>query len=398
MNNQTQNPLHPSRKVVRAWASRFMGLLALAALGQGCIVQTSTTGMGTLEVQWDTASCGPAGAATIEVQAVQGSFVAATKGGISCNKGSTTLVLDPGVYTINIRGFSNGGQAVTAVAVDDVLISANLESATPPISLTGGNIGGGGGGGGGKQGTVEISWTVGGKAAAAGCKAHGVDKVVISVLDETKKTVLASGTAACGEGGANLVKVPEGRVMVQLDGVAPDGAVTFGNDPLLGPLDVQAGLEIVVQNPIDLRDLRGTVSLDWAFADGGTCGSHNTQTVYLELSDLSTGAKVVVPWNDPWTKKACDLGPSSSYAARVVDMQFADPTCSIPPDAKGLVICGVRTGSLGVRAFAVDKVTGNPTYGGTMTIKPVEMGKHTLVANPLLLSPCDSVPGACNTP
>ncbi len=231
-----------------------------------------------------------------------------------------------------------------------------------------------------------------------GCQAHAVQKVVISILDETKKTVLASAAVSCGAGGANLIDVPEGRVMLQLDGVTADGAVTFGNDPLLGPLDVKAGIGIAIQNPIDLRDLRGTVSLDWAFADGGTCGSHSTSTVYIELSDLASGAKVVVPWNDPWAKKACDLGPTASYAARAVDMQFAEPSCSIPVDAKGLVICGVRTSTLGVRAFAVDKVTGNPTYGGTMIIKPVEMGKHTLVANPLLLSPCDSVPGACKTP
>lgn len=378
------------------FAHRFALLcLATAAtvFSTGCIVNTSTSGLGTIEVQWASADCNSLGVATVRVRSIASGFAEVSKGGIACDKGFATLVVNPGVHTVTIDGFSNGNTQVSQVSISNLFVEANGVTTTPIVNLNGGGIQTGG-----STGAVQVSWTVDGQSAQVACGQRSLTKVTASILDATKTKVLASGSVACTAGGANLIDVPVGTVYLQLDAATADGSIIYGNPTAYGPISVSPSATMLVQTPIDMVDLRATVSLDWQFSDGGTCGQHNSQTVYVEISDTASGNKVVVPMNDPWAKKPCNIGPNSSYEARVIDMQFATPTCAIPFGAKGLVICGIRTSAIGVRISVVDDGQNAIFEGGNMNIKDIPAGQHTAITVPLMLSACDSVKNICGAP
>ncbi len=375
---------------------RFATLLLTAlttVFSTGCIVNTSTSGMGTIEVQWATGDCNALGVASVRVRSVAAGFAEVAKGGIACDKGFTTLVVNPGVHTVTIDGFSNGNTLVTQVSISNLFVEANGVTTTPIVGLNGGGVSTGGG-----KGAVQLSWTIDGQSPQVACAQRSLTKVTASILDSTKSKVLASGSVACSAGGANLVDVPVGTVYLQLDASTADGSIIYGNPTAFGPIQVSPSATMLVQTPIDIVDLRAIISLDWQFSDGGTCGQHNSQSVFIEVSDTATGNKVVVPMNDPWAKKPCNIGPNSSYEARVIDMQFATPTCAIPPGAKGLVICGIQTSAIGVRVSVLDANQNAIFEGGSMTIKDIPAGQHTAITVPLMLSACDSVKNVCGAP
>ena len=366
---------------------------AAALFSSGCIVNTSTSGMGTIEVQWSSAECNQFGVATVRVRSIASGFAEVSKGGIACDKGFATLVVNPGVHTVTIDGFSNGNTLVSQVAIGNLFVEANGVTTTPIVGLNGGGVQTGGG-----AGAIQVSWTIDGQSAQFACGQRSLTKVTVSILDASKSKVLASGEVACTAGGANLIDVPVGSVWLQLDASTADGSIIYGNANPYGPIQVTPSATMLVQTPIDMVDLRATVSLDWQFADGGTCGQHGSQSVFVEISDTATGNKVVVPMNDPLAKKPCNIGASSSYEARVIDMQFATPTCAIPPGAKGLVICGIRTSAIGVRISVLDAQQNAIFEGGSMTIKDIPAGQHTAITVPLYLSACDSVKNICGAP
>ncbi len=244
-------------------------------------------------------------------------------------------------------------------------------------------------------GSVAVSWTIYGQPAAQACAKFGVDHVTVSILDASQSQTLGGATVSCATGSATVSGLTGGNGYVQVDGASAAGQFNFGNAAVYGPIQVPGSGTLVVPAPIDLIDLRATVSLDWQFADGGSCGSHNVSTVYVEIRDGAN--KVVVPMNDPYAAKPCNLSSADANDVRLIDMQFAKPTCAVPTGAKGLVICNILGSTIGVTLSTKDASTGAIAYGGSMQVKQIPPGTHTPIATPILLAPC-SGSNPCTTP
>jgi hypothetical protein len=370
-------------------AVALAAIAAVALLAPGCIVTTNGGGFGTIEVQWAVpGGCASQGIATVRVRTTRGSIVDAEISGISCQKGFQSLTVSPGVHIVTIEGISNGGSIIAAASINNVVVDANLTTTTPIAQLTSQSA----------LGTIQLSWTINGSSAVSACNAAGLSKVLITLFDSSKTKVVATGEANCSSAGANLIGVPSGTGYLQLDGLNANGTATFGNAALEGPIQVQAAATTFLDTPINLVALASVVSLDWQFQDGGTCGSHGSNQVLVEVSNLDNGAKVVVPMSDPDASKPCDIGQNSAYEARTIDLQFSPATCVIPAGAKGLVICGITGSAIGVRISVVDAATNTILYGGSMTIEKIPVASHAPIAVPLYLAPCNTTDNICGAP
>ncbi len=380
------------RSALRGRSALVMAL-TVATLASGCIVNTTTNTFGTLEVQWSVpGGCDSQGIATVRVRSSRGSITDAETSGIACNKGFQSLTVSPGVHTVTIEGFSTGGALLASASINSILVEANASTTTPIATLTsqGNQVG---------LGTLQLAWTINGQPAASACGANGLTKVHISLLDSTKQNIIATAEANCASGGANMTGVPTGTAYVQLDGATAAGVLTFGNPTVFGPVNILPSATTFIDGAIDLVSMAAVVSLDWQFQDGGTCGSHGAQFVLVEVSDLTNGTtQVVVPMSDPWAKKPCDIGPNSNYDARVIDMQFATPTCTIPTGAKGLVVCGITGTAIGVRISVIEAASNTILYGGNMQIKQIPAASHVPIDVPLYLAPCNTTDNICGAP
>jgi len=244
-------------------------------------------------------------------------------------------------------------------------------------------------------GSVVVSWTIFGQSAAQACAKFGIDKITVSILDQSQTQTMGGATVTCSMGSATVSGLVGGSGFVQVDGASAAGQFNFGNAALYGPIQVPGSGSQVIPTSIDLIDLRSTISLDWQFADGGTCGAHNVSTVYVEVRDGAN--KIVVPMNDPYAAKPCNLSAADANDVRLIDLQFAKPTCAVPTGAKGLVICNVLGATIGVTLSTKDASTGAIAYGGSMQVKQIPPGTHTPIATPVLLAPC-SGQNPCTTP
>jgi hypothetical protein len=195
---------------------------------------------------------------------------------------------------------------------------------------------------------------------------------------------------ACALGSVTVKDVAFGTVWVQLDAV-PSSGVSWGNVNLAGPIGVSGDALVQTQN----IDLRSVVTLDWKFADGQTCGQHNVVDMLVEVRDAAN--KVVVSFKDKDAKKPCSVAATNVYAQRVIDLLSADGKCALPPGAKGLVLCNVGSGALGVTVSALDQKSGQVTFGGSMQIKNLQAGTYSQLTTSLELKAC-SPTNACAVP
>jgi hypothetical protein len=324
--------------------------------------------------------CAKYGVQTIAISVLDGSGKQViSTGSVPCANGSAIISNVPsGSRMLQLDGLNAQGQLVVG---NDPL--------TGPFQVTGGTqtvispavnlvqLSGAGG--------LTLTWTVLGKAPATECAKYELTNVDVRVLDDQKTQVLASVQVPCKNGTATLSNIPAGARYIQLDGLGPQTADSYGNVLLAGPVQIMANNDAKLANAIDIGK-RTVVSLDWAFADGGSCASHQIGSVLVEVRDA--GDKVVVPMNDPFAVKPCSISASSTYAQRVVDMGFVQPMCAIPPGAKGLVICNIPGSTIGVTLSGANQPSGAIQFGGSMQVKQIPVGTHIPVATALLLAPC----------
>ena len=349
----------------------------------GCIVQ-SNGNTGVLEVNWTQSVCSTA--STVRVRASRNGAVESEVTGILCSHGTQSLFVTPGTYNVTIDGVASNGSVVGSATLANLTVFSGQTTATAPISLTGGS----------GSGEVQLHWTIAGESAKFGCAKAGLTTVVVSLLAPTGGTVLSTAQTTCSDGGINLTGVAAGTYRLQLDGHTSGGALTWGNAQPTEAFTVAPGTSVIVQNPIELVDLRAAVSLNWQFSDNATCKSKNVDWVLIDVRDGAN--KIVVPMTDPYAKKPCDIGPNSEYDFRVIDMQFAKPTCAIPPNAKGLIICGITDKAIGVSVTTIDAFTGALQYGGFIKIENIPAAQHTAITTPLYLSPCNDTNNVCSAP
>lgn len=241
------------------------------------------------------------------------------------------------------------------------------------------------------KGNVSVTWTVQGEAAAAGCAKRGISDVQVRVLND-KRAEQASVTVACATGAATVAGVAAGSGYVQIDAVGPAAPASWGTVNLAGPFTLKDGQVVSPPKALDLGQ-RTVVSLDWAF-ESGSCASHGVQTVFVEVRDGAD--KVVIPMNDAWAGKPCDLSALASYDARVLDFGFAQPQCAIPPGAKGLVVCNVSGDKIGLHVTGADSKL-KAVVGGSMQISPIVAGTHVALPVQLKLAAC-SAANPCKAP
>ncbi len=241
------------------------------------------------------------------------------------------------------------------------------------------------------KGNVSVTWTVQGEAAATGCAKRGITDVQVRVLND-KRAEQALATVACKDGAATVAGVPAGSGYVQIDAVGPAAPASWGTVNLAGPFVLKDGQVVSPPKALDLGQ-RTVVSLDWVF-ESGSCASHGIQTMFVEVRDGAD--KVVIPMNDPWAGKPCDLSAVASYDARVLDFGFAQPQCAIPPGAKGLVVCNVSGDKIGLHVTGADGKL-KAVVGGSMQIAPIVAGTHTALPVQLKLAAC-SASNPCKTP
>ena len=391
--------LGPGGSVVAKSGAQLVSVLGGTTQQTGTLVLGGSSGAtGSVGVAWTVnGDAAMAGCLKNQIDKVVVSVLDDTKATIlasaqaTCTAGQLTLTgVPPGTRYLQLDGIttqnkSTWGNATlygpfTAVAGATVVVSK-------PIDLTLLQPVGGAG--------VVVSWTLFGQQPAQACAKFGIDSVAVSILNQAQTQTLGGTTVSCAAGSATVTGVPAGAGYVQLDGATAAGQYNYGNATLYGPIQVPASGSLILPAPIDLVDLRSTVSLDWQFADGATCGAHNVSTVYVEVRDGAN--KIVVPMNDPYAAKPCNLSAADANDVRLIDLQFAKPTCAVPAGAKGLVLCNILGSTLGVTLSTKDASTGAIAYGGSMQIKQIPAGAHTPVATPLLLAPCSSK-NPCTTP
>ncbi len=374
----------PSLRAARRPSLALLVAVALSALLSGCIVQSSSTD-GVLEVRWSTQPvCSQA--TSVRIRASRGTVLETEVNGIPCDRGIQALSVTPGIYTVSVEALDATGNVLSSATSTNLNVVGNNTTSTAVLQL----------GGGAGPGEIQLSWSIAGEGASTGCGKFNLSKVIVSLLDQTQSEVVATAETNCTDGAINLTGVTPGSYYVQVDAATSKGALIWGNAQLTGPVTVASGTQLVLQNTINLVDLRAVITLNWQFSDGATCAAKNTVNVLVEVRDGAN--KVVVPMSDPYAKKPCDLGPNSAYEARVIDMQFATPTCTIPPGAKGLVICGITEKNIGIAVSALDQSTGQIYLGGSMKVENIPGGKHTAIATPLYLSSCNNSDNICAAP
>ncbi|MSQ84296.1 MAG: hypothetical protein EXR77_15665 [Myxococcales bacterium] len=307
-------------------------------------------------------------------------------GSVDCKAGQillTNLELATGVY-LQLDGYlatdadgkpSYGNPKMTG---EFTLAAATTTAAATPIDLvklTAGPTATG-------KGNISVSWTVLGESAATACAKRGLNQVYIRALND-KRAELASTVASCQDGAATLAGVPVGTGYVQLDATGPAAPASWGNVNVAGPFVLKDGRVVSPPKAIDIGQ-RTVVSLDWVF-ESGSCLSTGVQTVFVEVRDSAD--KVVIPMQDAWAGKPCDLTPLASYDARVLDLGFSQPQCAIPPGAKGLVLCNISGAKIGLHLSGVD-AKNQPIVGGSMQISPITAGHHVALPVQLQLASC----------
>ena len=246
----------------------------------------------------------------------------------------------------------------------------------------------------GLGGDVVISWTLEGQDPLTGCAEYGAGDVKITLLDAVTNTPALEAAALCSDGSAQLLAVPAGDYLVQIDVFTTNGVAIWGNASLAA-ISVFDGL-VETAPVLDLIDLRASISLDWQFGNGKSCADMGVSTVFVEIRDGAN--KRVVKMSAPDAKKPCALSVNSSFLDRVIDMQFANPVCSIPANAKSFVLCGITGSKVGISVSAVVDADGQIYEGGSMEVIDIPAGQHTVIDEPLYLDTCNDTNNICANP
>lgn len=369
-----------------ATASAVVALAMVSGLS-GCVVNSSRR-LATIEVDWAPQSgysCATVGVSTVAIR-LTGSNGSVRDLTVQCERLTQQISVEEGTYTVTVDGIGPGGnlvvqgpaQTVYASAGSIQLTSLVIFPAPAPITPS--------------SGSVDIAWTVLGQAPAAACGKYGVQSVTVTVLDATRTKVDASAEVACTTGSVIIDFVPPGTHYLRLDGRTQQNVLQFGTINDYGPITVTAGVKTFVQNALNIADLRSAVSLDWVFADGGNCSTHNVTTVKIQITDGA--GKIIVPYDDAAATKPCNLNGASELQ-RIIDLQSVAPTCAVPPGAKGLIICNVLQDKLNVSVLAFDATTGAPSYGGGFGIANIPISAHLPLNQPMVLSLCNNSSNKC---
>lgn len=383
----------------------IMILLALAGSFSGCVVANSpaatpiggetTSGTASIVVAWTIAGqpassgCSAKGLTSVDalvLDAAKSKILG--KATASCATGQVTVSNLPvvGGVWLQIDGYTPSDVAGSPSWGNDPtsgpfnLIANKLIQVEAPvdlIKLSGGTTYNG-------QGNVYVTWTVQGKNPATACGTFGISTVTVHVKDE-KKNELAYIEAPCSAGNATIAKVPAGASRyVQVDVFGPKLPESWGNISLAGPFSVVDAQTTNSPSAIDL-DRRSVISFDWAFASG-SCASKGVGTVHVQVRDSKNN--IAVPMTDPWAAKPCELSASSGYDARVIDYAHVTPTCAIPPNAKGLVICNAPAGGIGLFLTGTANGSTYPIVGGSMNVQNFQANTEIDSLTPIVLAPC----------
>ncbi len=365
-------------------ARRIAMLVVAALLGSlmtGCVVTTSARS-GILEVRWNTSDCATLDLASVRVTVIRDGVIEDSSSALLCTRGSVPFSVPPGLYTVEVEGFDSNAVLVTSTELSNVSVFDDDTTTTRKIPLMEVQTRSG-------AGAVSVNWTIFGKDPANGCKAHDIKTVTISLLNKSLTQVTAHATVPCNVAKATILNVPLGEAWVQLDATTNQGLTFFGNKNLYGPVLIQNSLEVIVPAPLDIVDLRSSVAVQWQFKNAGTCLGNNVGDVLIEVRDGND--KVVVPVTATDARKPCEITDSTPLKARAIDLLYSEPTCTIPPGAKGLIICGITTGKIGVRMSTIDKSTGQILFGGSMEVLDIPAGTHTDLQTKVILSGCTAI-------
>ena len=368
---------------------RFLTVLALGATATGCFDST-TSNRAVVTVRWAAPvgnTCGTAGIASVHVRLTSLSGINTDLSGLVCDSYSQSVSVPGGTYSITVDGLDGTNQVITTGGPITVNAPNGLTTLAPIVTL-GASTGG--------ASAVAAAWTIAGQPASSACGALGLSTVKVLVLDKDKKTPIGSVTVACSAGQAVVSNLSPGSSYLEIDAMDASGAIVYGNNPVYGPFNIQSGVTTSFQTAFDLVPLstqpaaNTAVSLDWIFADNGTCASHNVDNVLVQVEDAN--GQIVVAMTDPDASKPCNMAAGTTKQ-RVIDMKSVNSTCIPPVDAKSLYICNITGTSVGLHVTTVDKQTGQYLYGGSMQVKQLVAGTHTAIQTPLSLSAC----GGANT-
>jgi hypothetical protein len=367
----------------------LMGLI----MSSGCTVVSSdpaTTGV--LEVRWDnsTGNCEQLGVRTVSIRVTQNGTLMQELTGILCSSGSRTMELPFGSYAAVIRGVGAGGQTLATVNVSGLVVTSSQRVSTELLLFSAGNQLTG-------NASLTFSWTVAGQAPSVGCAGAGLSTVVASLVDPSTKEIVASTPDVdCANGSMLWESVPAGTYSLQLDGKNSNGLVTFGNVPLTEPFLITANTALEFSSVIDLTDFSSSVSLNWSFSNGATCGANNIEFVFIEITDAN--GEVLVSMNAKDATFPCAIGPGTPLTQRLIDVRSETPTCNVPPNTQGLVICGITDTKVGIRISTLNATTQQITQGGSMSLESIPSGQHSVISDLLVLSPCNGVSNICASP
>lgn len=357
---------HLTQRSIPRLGLASMLLVLLGVLPQGCVVNSGDD-RGILAVEWQpsTGSCAVLGASTVRIRLRQGTTTVREVIGLACEARQAEITLPEGRYTLDIRGYTGTGLLVAQTPQVQVQVVGGLRSPSGQLLL---------GPGADDAGGVAVAWTVGGQSPATACAAAGLANVVVSAVDESQQTFLASVSVPCAEGQATLPNVPAGTRYLQLDGFAPNdppNSPSYGNANLYGPMTVFAGQTTVVAAPIDLVPLgnvpvgKGNVRVSWSIlgeAVTTACAKYGITGVNVRLL-MADGSRQEVAA----TQATCTAGTADvdNVAAGSYYVQI-DATGPAAPAAWGNVNL---TGPIQVA-------------GGQRTIgnKAIDIGKRTVVS------------------
>lgn len=353
-------------------------LLCAVALLSGCVVSTSAN-TGILEVRWANDGNDCAGLTGVRVRVERGGDVYAQSGTLPCSKGFQSFSLEQGTYDIFVQGVAGTGSVVRSGSMQGQFVEADVNTLSPIIEMFATSTG---------MGSLRVKWTAAGMSAVTGCAQLGLDTVTASVFNSNFTAVLAQEAAQCEAGEVVIDDIPPGQVWLQLDGRDAQDHAFWGNIKAHGPLDIYADTVATPTTAQDVVDLRATINIPWQFANGKTCGGNGVGTVKVEIS-RPTGT-VLVPMSDADATKPCDISAATPLANKAIDLQFTTPTCAIPANADGLILCGILEPNLDVRAVAVSE-QGVVTFGGWLKIRSLTLGTFTPNTKPLYLESCGTL-------
>ncbi len=238
-------------------------------------------------------------------------------------------------------------------------------------------------------GGLSVGWTVFGTVAATACTTYSLGALNITVLGADKTTVLGSAQAACSTGQVALSNLAAGTIYVRIDEANPPDTNAYGNVALTGPITIVANQTASVTAPIDIAQ-RTIIAVPVGFADAGSCSGHGVGSVQYQISGND---KLIVPFSDADATKPCDLS-TAAYKQQVIDLDNSPPTCAVPGNVTGLVICNAH----GITKLTIQAhgLTGNTIgYAAKMDVTPLTDGKLTVVKQPLQLQACGAGDPLC---